>query len=43
MPNNLDLVPTSLNIFPQQFIVVTANIPPTINAPAFAGPVGEFF
>jgi hypothetical protein len=32
MPNNLDLVPTSINLFPQQLIVVTANIPPTIDA-----------
>jgi len=43
MTNNLDLVPTSVNLFPQQFIVATANIPPTIDAPAFADPVGEFF
>jgi len=43
MPNNLDLVPTSINLFPQQLIVVTANIPPTIDAWAFADPMGEFF
>jgi hypothetical protein len=43
MPNNPNLVPTSINISLQQLIVVTANIPPTINAPAFVDPVGEFF
>jgi hypothetical protein len=43
MTNNLDLVPTLVNLFPQQFIAATANIPPTIDAPAFADPVGEFF
>jgi hypothetical protein len=43
MPNNPDPVPTSVNIFPQQLIVAIANIPPTIDAPAFADPVGEFF
>jgi len=42
MPNNLDLVPTSINIFPLQLIAATANITPTIDAPAFANPVGEF-
>jgi hypothetical protein len=43
MPNNLNPVPTLINIYPQQFIVATTNIPPTINAPAFADPVKEFF
>jgi hypothetical protein len=43
VPNNPNLVPTSINIFPQQLIVVIANIPPTINAPTFANQVGEFF
>jgi hypothetical protein len=43
MPNNPNLVPTSVNLSPQQFIIVTTNIPPTIDAPAFADPVGEFF
>jgi hypothetical protein len=43
MPNNLDMVPTSINLSPQQFITVTANIPPTIDAPTFADLVGEFF
>jgi hypothetical protein len=41
--NNLDPVPTSVNLSPQQLIVVTANIPPTTDAPAFIDPVGEFF
>jgi hypothetical protein len=35
MPNNLDLVPTLVNISPQQLIAITAHIPPTIDAPAF--------
>jgi hypothetical protein len=43
MPNNLDPVPISVNISPQQLIVVTANIILTINAPAFTNSVGEFF
>jgi hypothetical protein len=43
VPNNLDLVPTLVNLFPQQLIVATANIPPTIDATAFADLVGEFF
>jgi len=43
MPNNLDPVPTSINPFPQQLIVVTTNIPATIDAPSFVDPVGEFF
>ncbi len=43
IPNNPDLVPTLINIFPQQLIATTANIPPTIDALAFADPVGEFF
>jgi hypothetical protein len=43
VPNNLDPVLTSINLSPQQFIVVTTNIPPTIDAPAFANPMGEFF
>jgi hypothetical protein len=41
--NNPDPVPTSVNLSPQQLIAATANIPPTIDAPAFAVPVGEFF
>jgi hypothetical protein len=43
VPNNPDPVPTSVNLYPQQLINVTANIPPTINAPAFVDIVGEFF
>jgi hypothetical protein len=43
MPNNPDPIPISVNLFPQQLIDVIANIPPTIDAPAFADPVGEFF
>jgi hypothetical protein len=43
VPNNLDLVPTLVNLSPQQPIVVIVNIPPTIDAPAFVDPVGEFF
>ncbi len=43
MPNNPDLVPISVNLSLQQFIVTTANIPPTIDAPTFADPVGKFF
>jgi hypothetical protein len=41
--NNADLVPTSVNPFPKQFIVAIVNIPPTMDAPAFAHPVQEFF
>jgi hypothetical protein len=43
VPNNPDLVPTSVNLSPQQLIVATTNIPPTTDAPAFADLVGEFF
>jgi hypothetical protein len=43
VPNNPNLVATSINLSPQQLIATTTNIPPTINAPAFADPVGEFF
>jgi hypothetical protein len=43
VPNNLNLVPISIIFFLQQFIVVTANILPTINVPTFADLVGEFF
>jgi hypothetical protein len=43
MPNNLDSVPILVNLSPQQLIVATANIPPTIDATAFADPLGEFF
>ncbi len=43
VPNNPDSIPTSINLSPQQFIVVTANIPPTNDALAFVDRVGEFF
>jgi hypothetical protein len=43
MPNNLDSVPTSINLSPQQLIVAITNIPPTIDVPTFVDPVGEFF
>jgi hypothetical protein len=43
MPNNPDPVPISVNLSPQQLIVVTINIPPTIDAPSFANLVEEFF
>jgi len=33
VPNNSDLVPISINLFPEQLIAATANNPPTINAP----------
>jgi hypothetical protein len=35
VPNNPDSVPTLVNMFPQQLIVITTNIPPTKNAPTF--------
>jgi hypothetical protein len=43
MPNNPDLVPTSVNLSPQKLIVATVNILPTINALAFVDLVGGFF
>jgi len=43
MPNNPNLVPTSINLSLQQLIVVIANISPTIDAPAFVDLVGKFF
>jgi hypothetical protein len=43
MPNNPNLVPTLVNLSPQQLIVATTNIPPTTDAPAFANLVGNFF
>jgi hypothetical protein len=43
VPNNLDLVPTPINLSFQQLIVATVNIFPTINATAFVDPMGEFF
>jgi hypothetical protein len=43
VPNNPDLVSISINLSPQQFIVVTINILPTIDTPSFANPMEEFF
>jgi hypothetical protein len=43
MPNNPNLVLSSINLSPQQLITATTNIPPTINASAFANPMGDFF
>jgi hypothetical protein len=43
VPNNPNPVLTLVNFSPQQLIVVTINIPPTIDAPTFVDPVGEFF
>jgi hypothetical protein len=43
VPNGPNLIPTSINLSPQQLIVVTTNIPPTNDAPTFADPMGEFF
>jgi len=43
VPNNPDRIPTSIIFSPQQFIITTTNIPPTIDAPSFVDPVGEFF
>jgi hypothetical protein len=43
MLNNLDSVPTLVNIYLQKFIVNTGNVPPTIDAPTFADLMGEFF
>ncbi len=43
MPNNPDPIPILINLSPQKLIPAIANIPPTINAQAFANPMGEFF
>jgi hypothetical protein len=43
MPNNPNPIPISVNLFPQQLIAATINIPPTIDALAFADIVEEFF
>jgi hypothetical protein len=43
VPNNPNSVPTSINLSPQQLIVGTAKIPPTIDTPTVADPVGDFF
>jgi hypothetical protein len=42
MPNNLDSVTILVNLSPLQLIVAIVNILPTINAPTFADPMGEF-
>jgi hypothetical protein len=42
MPNNPNSVLTLVNLSPQQLLATTSNIPPTIDAPAFAD-LGEFF
>jgi hypothetical protein len=43
MPNDLNMVPTLVNISLQQLIVATANILPTIDALTFTDPMGELF
>jgi hypothetical protein len=43
IPNIPYSIPTLINLSFQQLIVTITNIPPTIDAPAFANPVGEFF
>jgi hypothetical protein len=43
MPNNPNLVPILVNLFLQQFIIVTTNNPPTIDALAFVDAMGEIF
>jgi hypothetical protein len=41
--NNPNSVPILINFSPQQLIILTVNNPPTIDTPAFANLVGEFF
>jgi len=43
MPNNLNPIPTLINLYPKKPINATANIPPTIDALVFVNLVGEFF
>jgi hypothetical protein len=43
VPNIPNSIPTLVNLSPQQLIVVTANILPTIDAFIFANLAGEFF
>jgi hypothetical protein len=43
VPNNPDPVAILINLSPEQFIAATANIYPTIDAPNFFNPMGEFF
>jgi hypothetical protein len=43
VPNNPNLIFVSVNLSLQQLIVIATNITPTIDASAFANPMGEFF
>jgi len=43
VPNNPNPIRTSVNLSPQQFIAITVNIPPTIDALVFAHLMREFF
>jgi hypothetical protein len=43
MPNNPNLVLISINLSPQQLIITTVNIPPTIDALTFVDHMREFF
>jgi hypothetical protein len=43
VPNNPNAIPTSVSLSLQQFVATTTNIPPTIDVPTFADPVGGFF
>jgi len=43
VPNYPYPVPTLINLSIQQLIVVTVNIPPTIDALTFVDPMEEFF
>jgi hypothetical protein len=43
VPYNLNPIPTLINFFLQQLIATKAKNPPTIDAPTFANPMGEFF
>ncbi len=43
MPNNPNPIDISINLYPQQLIVATANIPPTIDVLTTVKIVGEFF
>ncbi len=43
VPNNPYPIPISINLFLQQLIITTANIPPTNDAPTFVNPVGNSF
>ena len=43
VPNNPDPFPVSVALTPQQLATATTNVTPTIDSPALADPVGEFF